>query len=191
VYSNTGGQMSKATPRAAVAKFAAGGKPLPKKDLALMAMSYGNVYVGRVAMGANDMQTVRTFLEAEAYDGPSIVIAYAHCIAHGINMTTGTDQQKGAVESGHWVLMRYNPELAAEGKNPLSLDSRAPKMKFSDYALKETRYNMLARSKPEASQELLALAQQDVDSRWQYYEQMAAMHFGGNGEANGKSEEGA
>ena len=164
---------------------------MAKKDLGMMAMSYGYVYVARVAMGHNRIQTIRAFLEAEAYDGPSIIIAYAHCIAHGINMTTGTDQQKGAVESGHWVLMRYNPELAAKGKNPLSLDSRTPKMKFSEYALKETRYNMLARSKPEASQELLALAQKDVDSRWQYYEQMAAMHFGGNGKAKEESEKGA
>lgn len=182
VYSNTGGQMSKATPRAAVAKFAAGGKPMPKKDLALMAMSYGNVYVARVAMGANDMQTVRALLEAEAYDGPSIVIAYSHCIAHGINMGTGTDQQKAAVESGHWVLMRYNPDLRLEGQNPLMLDSKAPKIKFKDYALSEARYHMLARSKPDASEALLNLAQQDVDARWRYYEQMAEMHFGVNGE---------
>lgn len=181
VYSNTGGQMSKATPRAAVAKFAAGGKPMPKKDLALMAMSYGNVYVARVAMGANDMQTVRALLEAEAYDGPSIVIAYAHCIAHGINMATGTDQQKAAVESGHWVLMRYNPERAMGGENPLTLDSKAPKIKFKDYALNEARYHMLARSKPDASEALLSLAQEDVDTRWRYYEQMAKMHYNGNG----------
>lgn len=181
VYSNTGGQMSKATPRAAVAKFASGGKAMPKKDLALMAMSYGNVYVARVAMGANDMQTVRAFLEAEAYDGPSIIIAYSHCIAHGINLTTGTDQQKAAVESGHWVLMRYNPDMAEEGKNPLALDSKAPKMAFKDYAMKEARYNMLARSKPEASDALMALAQKDVANRWRFYEQMAGMHYGGNG----------
>lgn len=178
VYSNTGGQMSKATPRAAVAKFAAGGKPMPKKDLGLMAMSYGNVYVARVAMGANDMQTVRALLEAEAYDGPSLVIAYSHCIAHGINMSTGTDQQKAAVDSGHWVLMRYHPERSLAGENPLSLDSKPPKMKFKDYALNEARYHMLARSKPDASEALMALAQQDVDSRWQYYEQMAGLQFG-------------
>ncbi|MBT3605378.1 MAG: pyruvate:ferredoxin (flavodoxin) oxidoreductase, partial [Candidatus Latescibacteria bacterium] len=178
VYSNTGGQMSKATPRAAVAKFAAGGKAMPKKDLGLMAMSYGNVYVARVAMGANDMQTVRALLEAEAYDGPSLVIAYSHCIAHGINMSTATDQQKSAVDSGHWVLMRYNPDRSLVGENPLSLDSKPPKMKFKDYALNEARYNMLARSKPDASETLMALAQQDVDSRWQYYEQMAGLHVG-------------
>ena len=178
VYSNTGGQMSKATPRAAVAKFAAGGKPTPKKDLALMAMSYGNVYVARVAMGANDMQTVRALLEAEAYDGPSLVIAYSHCIAHGINMSTGTDQQKAAVDSGHWVLMRYHPEKALAGDNPLTLDSKAPKMKFSAYALNEARYHMLARSKPEASAALMEMAQKDVDARWKQYEQMADMQFG-------------
>lgn len=177
VYSNTGGQMSKATPRAAVAKFAAGGKPTPKKDLALMAMSYGNVYVARVAMGANDMQTVRALLEAEAYDGPSLVIAYSHCIAHGINMGTATDQQKAAVDSGHWVLMRYHPEKTMAGENPLTLDSKAPKTKFSAYALNEARYHMLARSKPEASAALMALAQEDVDARWQQYEQMASMDF--------------
>jgi pyruvate-ferredoxin/flavodoxin oxidoreductase len=181
VYSNTGGQMSKSTPRAAVAKFAAGGKPTPKKDLALMAMSYGNVYVARVAMGANDMQTVRALLEAEAYDGPSLVIAYSQCIAHGINMSTGTDQQKAAVDSGHWVLMRYNPERAMAGENPLLLDSKAPKMKFKEYALSEARYHMLARSKPDASEALMVLAQRDVDTRWRYYEQMASMHFGENG----------
>jgi pyruvate-ferredoxin/flavodoxin oxidoreductase len=181
VYSNTGGQMSKATPRGAVAKFAAGGKAMPKKDLALMAMSYGNVYVARVAIGANDMQTVKAFLEAEAYDGPSLIIAYSHCIAHGINMVSGTDQQKGAVESGHWVLMRYHPDLSGEGKNPLMLDSKTPKIKFKEYALKETRYNMIARSKPEASEALMVLAQQDVDARWRLYEQMAGMHYGPNG----------
>ncbi|MFT5367341.1 MAG: pyruvate-ferredoxin/flavodoxin oxidoreductase [Candidatus Latescibacterota bacterium] len=184
VYSNTGGQMSKATPRGAVAKFAAGGKAMPKKDLGLIAMSYGNVYVARVAMGANDMQTVRALLEAEAYDGPSIVIAYSQCIAHGINMSTGTDQQKAAVDSGHWVLMRYNPDRALLGENPLVLDSKTPKMKFKDYALSEARYNMLARSKPEASNALMTLAQQDVDSRWRYYEQMASMHFDDNGKAD-------
>lgn len=181
VYSNTGGQMSKSTPRAAVAKFAAGGKAMPKKDLALMAMSYGNVYVARVAMGANDMQTVRALLEAEAYDGPSLVIAYSQCIAHGINMGTGTDQQKAAVDSGHWVLMRYSPERAMAGENPLVLDSKAPKMKFKEYALSEARYHMLARSKPDASEALMVLAQNDVDARWRYYEQMAGMHFGENG----------
>ena len=188
VYSNTGGQMSKSTPRAAVAKFAAGGKPTPKKDLALMAMTYGNVYVARVAMGASDLQTVRAFVEAEAYDGPSMIIAYSHCIAHGINMTTGTDQQQAAVDSGHWVLMRYTPDLVAEGKNPLVLESRAPKIPFSDYAYKETRYNMLARSKPEEAKRLIDLAQGDVDSRWRFYEQMAQLHYGSNGDGKEDAE---
>jgi pyruvate-ferredoxin/flavodoxin oxidoreductase len=180
VYSNTGGQMSKSTPRAAVAKFAAGGKPRAKKDLGLLAMTYGNVYVAAVAMGSNDMQTIRAFLEAEAYDGPSIILAYSHCIAHGINMTTGMVNQKAAVESGHWPLYRYNPMLAKEGKNPLKLDSKAPKIKFSDYAYLETRYKMLTKSDPEAAKQLMALAQEDVQKRWEVLEEMAK-------EANGTS----
>ncbi|MDR3075953.1 MAG: pyruvate:ferredoxin (flavodoxin) oxidoreductase, partial [Synergistaceae bacterium] len=143
VYSNTGGQMSKSTPRGAVAKFAAGGKQLGKKDLALMAMAYGSVYVGRVAMGANDAHTVKTFLEAEAYDGPSIIIAYSHCISHGIEMNHGLEQQKKAVDSGHWILMRYNPALAAEGKNPLSIDCKEPTLPLSDYIYQEVRYKTL------------------------------------------------
>ncbi|HTR82555.1 MAG TPA: pyruvate:ferredoxin (flavodoxin) oxidoreductase [Bacteroidota bacterium] len=179
VYSNTGGQMSKSTPRGAVAKFAAGGKPLAKKDLALMAMTYGNVYVARVAMGANDLQTVKTFLEAEAYDGPSIIIAYAHCIAHGINMKFGLESQKAAVESAHWPLFRYNPELAKQGQNPFKLDSKAPKIKFEEYAYKEIRYKMLTKSAPEEAKRLLKLAQEDVTSRWHYYEQLAALKFDG------------
>ena len=126
VYSNTGGQASKATPRGAVAKFAAGGKPAGKKDLALMAMSYGSVYVAQIAMGASDMHTVKAFLEAEAYDGPSLIIAYSHCIAHGYDMAHGMDQQKAAVNSGYWPLFRYNPTLAGQGKNPFQLDSRPP-----------------------------------------------------------------
>jgi len=174
VYSNTGGQMSKSTPRAAVAKFAAGGKPTAKKDLGLMAMSYGHVYVAQVALGANEAQTVRAFIEAEAYDGPSLIIAYSHCIAHGINMRTGMDQQEAAVECGHWPLYRYNPALAAEGQNPLQLDSRPPKRPFQDYAYSETRYNMLTRSKPEEAKRLIELAQQDVEARWRRYEQLAA-----------------
>jgi pyruvate-ferredoxin/flavodoxin oxidoreductase len=181
VYSNTGGQMSKSTPRAAVAKFAAGGKPTPKKDLSLMAMTYGSVYVARVAMGADDTQTVRAFLEAEAYPGPSLIVAYSHCIAHGINMRTGMDQQKAAVDSGHWVLYRYNPARVAEGKNPLQLDSRKPKIPLKDYVYNETRYKMLEQSKPDEARRLLELAQQDTEARWRMYEQLAAMHFGGNG----------
>ncbi|NLF32692.1 MAG: pyruvate:ferredoxin (flavodoxin) oxidoreductase, partial [Planctomycetes bacterium] len=178
VYSNTGGQMSKATPRAAVAKFAAGGKPMPKKDLAMIAMTYGNIYVARVALGANDAQAVRAFLEAEAYDGPSLIIAYSHCIAHGIDMTRGMDTQKAAVACGHWPLVRFNPDLIAEGKNPLQLDSKEPTMSFKDYAYEQTRYKMLTKSKPDAAAELIELAQTDTTSRWHLYRQMAEMAYG-------------
>ncbi len=178
VYSNTGGQASKSTPRGAVAKFAASGKPVAKKDLALQAMSYGSVYVARVAMGARDQQTLTAFLEADAYDGPSIIVAYSHCIAHGIDMTTGMQNQKAAVDSGYWILMRYNPELAAKGENPLKLDSPAPKIPLKEYAYRETRYKMLTKSKPEEAARLLSLAQEDVRSRWHFYEQMARLHYG-------------
>jgi len=184
VYSNTGGQMSKSTPRAAVAKFAAGGKPTPKKDLGLMAMTYGNVYVARVAMGADDTQTVRAFIEAESYPGPSLIIAYCHCIAHGINMRLGLEQQQAAVDSGHWVLYRYNPLRAQQGQNPLQLDSKKPKIPLRDYVYNETRYRMLEQSKPEEARRLLELAQQDVEARWRMYEQLAALSFGGNGAAS-------
>lgn len=177
VYSNTGGQMSKATPRAAVAKFAAGGKPMPKKDLGMIAMSYGNIYVAQVAMGANDLQTVRAILEAEAYDGPSLIIAYSHCIAHGINMQKGMDNQKAAVESGHCPLYRFNPDLIKEGKNPLKLDSKAPTISFKDYAYMETRYKMLTMSKPEDAKRLIELAQNDVKQRWNMYEQLASINY--------------
>ena len=179
VYSNTGGQMSKSTPRGAVAKFAAGGKPLAKKDLGLIAMTYGNVYVAKVAMGANDLHTVKAFLEAEAYDGPSLIIAYAHCIAHGINMRYGLDSQKAAVESGHWPLFRYNPDLIKQGQNPFRLDSKAPKIKLEEYAYKEIRYKMLTKSAPEEAKRLMKLAQEDVSSRWHYYEQLASLKFDG------------
>ncbi|MFB3921268.1 MAG: pyruvate:ferredoxin (flavodoxin) oxidoreductase [Terriglobia bacterium] len=175
VYSNTGGQMSKATPRGAVAKFAAGGKPAPKKDLAMMAMAYGNVYVARVAFGAQDMQTVKAFLEAEAYDGPSLIIAYSHCIAHGYDLLYGLEQQKAAVQSGYWPLVRFNPELTRQGKNPLQIDSRPPSLPLEKYVYNETRYTMLARSDPAAAKRLLELAQEDVNSRWRLYENMAAM----------------
>ena len=177
VYSNTGGQMSKATPRAAVAKFAAGGKPLPKKDLGMIYMTYGNVYVAQVAMGAKDKQTVRAFVEAESFDGPSLIIAYSHCIAHGINMTTAYDQQKAAVDSGAWVLYRYDPRRAAQGLNPLQLDSKAPRIPLKDYAYNEMRFRMLTQSKPEEAERLLALAQQDVLSRWRLYEQLASLDY--------------
>ncbi|KAF0153584.1 MAG: pyruvate:ferredoxin oxidoreductase subunit alpha [Ignavibacteria bacterium] len=180
VYSNTGGQMSKATSFGAVAKFAAAGKPTAKKDLAMMAMSYGNVYVAKIAMGANDVQTLRAILEAEAYDGPSVIIAYSHCIAHGINIAKGMDHQKAAVDSGHWPLFRYNPDNFAKGENPLKLDSKAPKIKLEDYIYTETRYNMLTKSHPKEAKELLALGQAEVLKKWKFYEQMAGMKFGNN-----------
>jgi pyruvate-ferredoxin/flavodoxin oxidoreductase len=175
VYSNTGGQMSKATPRGAVAKFAAGGKRAGKKDLAMEAISYGSVYVARVAMGGNDTHTVKAFLEAEAFDGPSLIIAYSHCIAHGYDMSQGMAQQKAAVLSGYWPLMRYNPELRLEGKNPFQLDSRAPSIPFKQYAYHEARYTMLVRSNPETARELLHLAQEDVHRQWGVYANRAAM----------------
>ena len=174
VYSNTGGQMSKATPRGAVAKFAAGGKTAPKKDLGLIAMTYGNVYVARVAMGARDEHTLKAFLEAEAYDGPSLIIAYSHCIAHGINMTTGMRNQKAAVDSGQWLLYRFNPDRAAQMENPLQLDSRAPKIPLEQYMYLENRFKMLTKSHPDEAKELLAQAQNDVHTRWHYYEYMAS-----------------
>ncbi len=174
VYSNTGGQQSKATPRAAVAKFAAGGKPGGKKDLGMMAMSYGNVYVASVAMGAKDEHTLKAFLEAEAYDGPSIIIAYAHCIAHGIDMTTGMQDQKAAVDSGQWLLYRYNPDRAAAGENPLTLDSRSPTRKVQDFMQMETRFKMLTKSNPEHAKVLWAEAQHDAEARYKYYEYLAS-----------------
>ena len=173
VYSNTGGQMSKSTPRGAVAKFAAGGKPAGKKDIGMMAMCYGNIYVARIALGANPRQALKAFREAEAYDGASMIIAYSHCIAHGINMQKGFDQQKLAVQCGHWPLYRYNPALAAEGKNPLQLDSKAPSCSFKDYAYNEIRYKMLTLSKPAEAAALLELAQKDVDQRWAMYQSWA------------------
>jgi pyruvate-ferredoxin/flavodoxin oxidoreductase len=173
VYSNTGGQASKSTPRAAVAKFAAGGKPGPKKDLGLMAMSYGNVYVASVAMGAKDEHTLKAFLEAEAYDGPSIIIAYSHCIAHGIDMTTAMSDQKVAVDSGQWLLYRYNPERTLAGENPLLLDSRTPSRKVKDWLLQQTRFKMLQKSNPEHAKLLWQEAQQDAETRYRMYEYLA------------------
>ena len=174
VYSNTGGQASKATPRGAVAKFAAGGKPAAKKDLGLIAMTYGNVYVASVAMGAKDEHTLKAFLEAEAYNGPSLIIAYSHCIAHGIDMTTAMNHQKEIVESGRWLLYRYNPELIHQGKNPLILDSRAPKKTVEQSMYAEARFKMLTKTKPAEAKRLLQQAQEDVNSRWQMYEYIAA-----------------
>ncbi len=182
VYSNTGGQMSKSTSYGAVAKFAAAGKTTAKKDLAMMAMTYGNVYVAKVAMGSNDAQTLRAFLEAEAYDGPSIIIAYSHCIAHGINMAKGMESQKLAVDSGHWPLFRYNPANVLEGKNPLKLDSKAPKIKLEDYIYTETRYKMLTKSHPREAKHLLELGQAEVLKKWKFYEQMSEMQIGNDGE---------
>ncbi len=173
VYSNTGGQMSKSTPRGAIAKFAAAGKPTQKKDLGLIAMTYGNVYVARVAMGANDAQTVRAILEAEAYDGPSLIIAYSHCIAHGINMAKGMANQKLAVDTGYWPLFRYNPMLEKEGKHPFKLDSKAPKLPLKEFMGLEVRFNMLDKTYPERAKELLTLAQEDVNIRWGIYESLA------------------
>jgi pyruvate-ferredoxin/flavodoxin oxidoreductase len=173
VYSNTGGQMSKSTPRGAVAKFAASGKPTGKKDLALIAMSYGNVYVAKVAMGANDAQTVRAFMEAEAFEGPSIIIAYSHCIAHGIDMSRGMTNQKLAVETGYFPLFRYNPDLALEGKNPFKLDSKAPSKPVREFMQLETRFRMLEKTHPERAKELFALAEEDAKKRWAVYAQYA------------------
>jgi pyruvate-ferredoxin/flavodoxin oxidoreductase len=167
--------MSKATPRGAVAKFATGGKPVAKKDLALMVMTYGHVYVARVAMGGNDAQTVKAFREAEAYAGPSLIVAYSHCIAHGYDLRFGMDQQKAAVLSGHWPLFRYNPDLAKAGKHPLQLDSKPPSVPLKKYAYNETRYSMLAHSNPKVAAELLERAQQDLLARWRLYEHWAAM----------------
>ncbi|MFA6563918.1 MAG: pyruvate:ferredoxin (flavodoxin) oxidoreductase [Verrucomicrobiia bacterium] len=176
VYSNTGGQMSKSTPRGAVAKFAAGGKPLGKKDLGLIAMAYGSVYVASVAMGAKDDQTLKAFIEAESYPGPSIIIAYSHCIAHGIDVEhgVGAKQQKLAVESGQWLLYRYDPRRAAAGENPLQLDSAAAKTKVQDYLLSENRFKMLTKSKPEDAKRFFDQAQKDAEARWQLYSYMAA-----------------
>jgi pyruvate-ferredoxin/flavodoxin oxidoreductase len=169
VYSNTGGQMSKSTSRGAVAKFAAAGKSMGKKNLALLAMTYGNVYVASVALGSNDAQTVKAFLEAEAYDGPSIIIAYSHCIAHGIDMGKGMNNQKVAVETGYWPLFRYNPRNVAEGKNPFKLDSKAPKFPIQEFTNLETRFKILEKSHPERAKMLMQLAQGDIQRRWDYY----------------------
>ena len=173
-YSNTGGQMSKATPLGAIAKFAAGGKRTLKKDLAMMAITYGSVYVARVAMGANDAQVIKAFREAEAFDGPSIIVAYAHCISHGYNLINGLTQQKLAVQSGYWPLLRYNPILAKEGKNPLQLDSKAPSIPLEDYIYNENRYKMLTRNMPEEAKKLLKEAQESVNERWKKYQHMAS-----------------
>ena len=173
VYSNTGGQMSKATPLGAVAKFAAAGKTMPTKDLALQAIALANVYVARVAMGADPQQTLNALREAEAYDGPSLVIAYSHCIAHGYDMRDGLDQQYRAVASGHWPLIRYDPVARVDGGNPFLLDSPRPRMRLGDYRKGELRFRALANADPDEAERLLALAQHAADLRWQTYGEMA------------------
>ena len=177
VYSNTGGQASKSTPRGAVARFAASGKGLPKKDLGLMAIAYGYVYVARVAMGFNDQHTLKAFLEAESYPGPSIIIAYSHCISHGIDMAKGLEQQKLAVQCGLWPLYRYDPRLAADGKNPLLIDYKEPTIPVDQYMYNETRFRMLTQSDEARAETLLKLSREDAKARWTFYSQMAAMHY--------------
>ncbi len=175
VYSNTGGQCSKATPLAAVAKFADSGKPQPKKDLAMLSISYGNIYVAQVALGSNYNQTVKAFAEAESFDGPSIIIAYTHCIAHGIDMTLGLDEQDNAVKSGFWPLLRFDPRKISTGENPLRLDSKEPSMDFADFAYNEARFKSLTKTKPDHAKKLMVLAQEEVTRRWNIYHQMAEM----------------
>jgi pyruvate-ferredoxin/flavodoxin oxidoreductase len=177
VYSNTGGQCSKATPLGAIAKFASAGKRVPKKDLGLISMSYGTIYVACVAMGAKDEHTLKAFPEAEAYDGPALIIAYSHCIAHGNNMTTAMQNQKAAALSGQWLLYRYNPdrynpELAVRGENPLHIDSAAPKLPVADYLNLENRFKMLNQSRPEEAKQLSKQAQENVDVRWRQYQRL-------------------
>jgi pyruvate-ferredoxin/flavodoxin oxidoreductase len=178
VYSNTGGQMSKSTPRAAVAQFAAGGKPVAKKDLTMLAMTYGSIYVAKIALGASPVQAVKAFVEAENYKGPSLIVAYSHCIAHGFNLLNGYEHQKQAVASGYWPLYRYNPDLKAEGKNPLQLDSKAPTVNFADFAYSENRYRTLKDSKPETAAELMKLATSDVAERFNLIQQLANLKCG-------------
>ncbi|MFH1769180.1 MAG: thiamine pyrophosphate-dependent enzyme, partial [Parcubacteria group bacterium] len=173
VYSNTGGQASKATPLGSVAKFAAAGKSTGKKDLGMMAMNYGNVFVAQIAMGASDLQTAKAFQEAESYKGTSIIIAYSPCIAHGINMRYGLEQQKAAVDSGHWILYRYDPRRREDDKNPLQIDSKAPSIPLADYLYQETRYKMLTKSMPERAKKLLHEAEEIVKQRWNKYQEMA------------------
>jgi pyruvate-ferredoxin/flavodoxin oxidoreductase len=186
VYSNTGGQMSKSTPRGAVAKFAAGGKPRPKKDLGMLAMTYGNIYVAKVAMGANPNQAVKAFVEAESYPGPSLIIAYAQCIAHGIDMTYGYQEQQKAVNCGHWPLYRLDPRLKEQGKNPLQLDSKPPTLDLADYIYGENRYRSLQKTNPEAAAQLLIQAKRDVSERFTLMEKLAAIKC--NGDSNSQKD---
>jgi pyruvate-ferredoxin/flavodoxin oxidoreductase len=173
VYSNTGGQQSKATPIGAAAKFAMGGKAVPKKDLGMMAMAYGHVYVAQIAFGSKDAQTVRAFLEAEAYPGPSLLIAFSHCIAHGYDMAQGLDQQKLAVDSGYWPLYRYDPRRQDEGQSPLALDSPAPKTDLGKYMRNETRFRLVEQQNPDRFRDLLARAQVNVKKKYALYEELA------------------
>jgi pyruvate-ferredoxin/flavodoxin oxidoreductase len=177
VYSNTGGQSSKATPLGAVARFSESGKGSPRKDLGMMAMNYGYVYVAQVAMGYSDTQTLKAFLEAEAYEGPSLILAYSPCIEHGIDMAKGLTQQELAVKSGMWPLYRYNPARAEEGKNPLQLDSKAPSVPLTEFAYNELRYRSLLKSNEERAEMLMKEAQETVNHRWSIYEQMAQMDY--------------
>jgi len=177
VYSNTGGQMSKSSPIGSIAKFAASGKPTPKKDLGMMAMAYSNAYVASVAFGSNDAQTLKAFAEAEAYDGPSIIIAYSHCIAHGIDMEHPLSVQKALVDSGQWILYRYNPNNKLVGKNPLTLDSKAPKIPVAQYLDQETRYKMLSKINPAGYKKFYEEAQEFVNDRYKYYSYLAQRDF--------------
>jgi len=181
VYSNTGGQASKSTPRGAVAKFAAAGKPGRKKDLGMIAMSYGNVFVGQISLGANPLHALRTIRAAESYRGTSLLIALSHCIGWGIDMTKGMEIQKEAVACGYWPLYSYDPRNA---EHPFQLASKKPTGTYKDFAMKEARFAMLARSKPEASERLMALGQQDINERWHFYEQLAGVSRGA-GDGNG------
>ena len=173
VYSNTGGQMSKSTPLGAVAQFAAGGKRTPKKNLGMMTAMYGNVYVAQIAFGANQAQAVKAFAEADAYDGPSLVIAYSTCIAQGIDMSRGIDEQKKAVACGHWPLFRFNPTLKSQGKNPLILDSKEPTIPVSEYAYSENRYRILRTQDPELAARLIGKTEADVMRRWSFLKHVA------------------
>ena len=177
VYSNTGGQNSKATPLGAVAKFAAGGKANSKKDLALLAMEYANVYVAHVAYAGKDTQTLSAFLEAEAHEGPSIIIAYAPCIAHGVDMSNNHRQQNLAVKSGHWPLFRFDPARAQQGKNPMHLDSAEPSIPYRDFVMSETRFSMLWQSDPESAEKFLQQAQREVNNRYRYYKQLSELDW--------------
>jgi pyruvate-ferredoxin/flavodoxin oxidoreductase len=169
--------MSKATPRASTAQFAAAGKPMPKKDLGLMMMSYGNVYVAQLAIGSSHNQAVKAMVEAERYNGPSLLLCYSHCIAHGIDMAEGMKREEMAVKSGHWLLYRYNPDLMEQGKNPLKLDSKEPSISFKEYAYAENRFRKLVAQDAQRAERLIKLGQQDCDRRWNLYRQMAAMDY--------------